>query len=119
MTFPLSITVGWHQYSGGTTDAYGEITPVYTPPLNQAGTPVTVYAIAPATTGRHFADGHDRVFTHKTMYAPPGLSIGTNDYIDLPEGQYMVEGVPEDWSFGPFSWAPGVEYMLRWVTTGQ
>jgi hypothetical protein len=119
MTFPLSITVGWHQYSGGSIDAYGEVSPVYTPPLNQPGTSLLVYAVAPRTTGRHFAEGHDRVITDKTMYAPYACPVGTNDYIDLPEGQYMIEGVPEDWSLGPFQWAPGVEYQLRWVTTGQ
>lgn len=118
MTVPIfpTFTVGWHQYSDGPTDAYNEITPVYTPPLNKPGTPVSIYAVAPRSTAHMPISGHDRVVTDKTLYAPPGCPIGTYDYIDLPEGQYMVEGIQEDWGQGPFSWNPGVEYQIRRVT---
>lgn len=120
--FPLAVTVGWHQYTPpATKDAYGDIpsdaiATAYTPPLNVAGTPVSVYGVAPRTTSHVPVSGHDRIVTDKTMYAPEGCPIGTYDYVDLPEGQYLVEGIGEDWSFGPFNWAPGVEYHLRRIT---
>jgi hypothetical protein len=116
MTFPALITVGWHKYSDGGTDQYGEVTPVYTPPLNQAGTQISVIAFAPRSTAHVPVSGHDRIVTDKTMYANVGCPVGTYDYIDLPEGQYLVEGIGEDWSYGPFDWAPGVEYQLRMIT---
>jgi hypothetical protein len=118
MTFPALITVGWHQYSDGASDAYGEVTPVYTPPLNQPGTTVYVIGIAPRSTAHVPISGHDRIVTDKTMYANVGCPIGTYDYVDLPEGaQYLVEGIGEDWSQGPFSpMVAGVEYQLRRIT---
>ena len=121
MTFPTLVTVGWHQYQSGATgtDAYGETPPdpVYVPPLSSPGTSINVIGVAPRTTEHMPMSGHDRIITNKTMYAAVGCPVGTYDYIDLPEGQYMVEGIAEDWAtLNPFAPFGGVEYQLRRVT---
>lgn len=116
MTFPLLFTVGWHQYSNGPTDAYGEVTPVYTPPLNQAGTQIAVYGFNVHSTSHNPVSGHDRIIVDAELWVPPGCPIGTYDYVDLPDGQYLVEGQPEDWGHGPFGWSPGLQINLRKIS---
>jgi hypothetical protein len=123
MTFPAFIQVGWHQFTPPLVagqpqlDAYGDVivepATSYTPPLESVGTQVNVIAIAPRSTEHVPLEGHDRIVTRKTMYANLGCPIGTYDYVDLPEGQYLVEGIGEDWSQGPFSTVvSGIEYQL-------
>lgn len=118
MSFPTPFTVGVHTRGADGTDAHGNSVSVYTPPLPEAGTAVSVYGwFVPSTTEPPLA-GHDRVIVDVQLMVPPGFPAGPRDVVDLPEGpagQFEVVGYPEDYTHGPFGWAPGAVINLRKV----
>lgn len=114
--FPQRITVGVHTYSEGPKDRHQNVTPVYTPPLDQPGAPRRAYGIQPAGTTEPKIAGHDRVTVDLELLVPPGFPVGPRDVIDLPAGPagaYEVIGYPEDYTLGPWPYEPGYVVNLR------
>lgn len=116
--FPTPWSVGVHTFSDGGTDAHGNPIVTYTPPLSEPGTPVPVYGwFVPSSTEPVLA-GHDRVIVDVQLLVPPGFPAGPRDVVDVPggpAGQFTVVGYPEDYTHGPFGWAPGAVVNLRKV----
>ncbi len=123
MTFPTPYVVGLHAYSSGGKDARGNDIAIYTPPKTVPGTELTVYGLAPAGRERGGAEpklaGHDRVIVDLELLAPEGFPAKPRDLVDVgfgsAPGRYEVIGHLEDYTTGPFGWAPGVVCNLRKV----
>lgn len=120
MTFPVAQTVGVHTYTEGMIlDDYGDAEPVFTPAKDEMGTQVGVYGISFPTSTEPPLAGHDRLVIDAELWAPPTVSIGPYDLVDLDDGQYQVIGQPQDWGRGPWRWpggSPGVVVHLRKVS---
>lgn len=120
--FPLLFTIGVHAYSDGGRDAHHNPVPVYTPPLDQPGTPRRVCGWSAAGSSEPAPEGApNRVDTDVILYAPTGL-LGPHDVVDLPAGpagQFEVIGYPADYDHGFHGWAPGlVQVRLRRIEGG-
>ena len=106
-------TVGWHTVDLGAVDAEGNPVVAYVPPLEDPGTPTTVF-------GWGFAQAEEpeigRVIHDLDLFVPADVTGKPQDVVDLPEGQYEVVGHPLDWTTGPFDYAPGKVVQLKRVT---
>lgn len=116
MTFPLRYTVGIHTMSTTGLDAHRNPAKVYTPPLDQPGTPVKVYGWSTPFTTEPKLAGHDRVIVDVELLVPPGFPSAPGSVIDLPVGQFEVIGEIQDYTRGPFGWEPGGVVNLRRIT---
>lgn len=112
MTFPTPYTVGWHHADPDATDAHGNPTTAYTPPLDEDGTEVAVIGWAPVAMTE---SGTTRVEADLDLFVPPETQSGPNDVVDLPDGPYEVVGWVEDYTKGPFGFTPGMVVKLRRV----
>ena len=112
MTFPANISVGWHVYSAGAVDANNEPTVVYTPPLDETGATLKVIDVAPV---RGIEPDEARIVDRLKIHAPPDTGVAARDVIDLTEGQFEVDGAPEDHTRGFHGWNPGVVIWLKRV----
>lgn len=107
MSFPTPWTITHRRWEATGTDAQG----------NDTGTWTDISVLAygweiTASTEEH--DGHRaRVTTHARVYAPEA-AIGDRDVVLLPgdDREWLVDGEPQDWGHGPFSWRPGVVIEL-------
>ena len=123
MSYPTPYVVGLHAYSSGGKDARGNDIVVYTPPKTAPGTAHAVFGAAPATVpaGRNEPKlaGHDRVIVDLELLVPPGFPAAPRDLVDIgfgaTPGRYEVIGYQEDYTTGPFGWAPGKVCNLRKV----
>jgi hypothetical protein len=118
MAFPTPHTVGWHAWSEGPEDPHGNPTNVWTPPLDQPGTPTKVMGWQ---TSRTIEPNETRVQSDIDLLVPPGVTVGSpRDVVDIPldksKGQYEVVGDMEDWTTGPFGYKPGAVVKLKRVT---
>ncbi len=109
MTYPTPYTIGWHTHSNSGTDANGNPVSVWTPALNATGTQVRVMGWAPTRT---VEPDEARAQADLDLYVPPSVTGGPKDVVDLPEGAFEVVGF-EDWSKGPFGFAPGKVVKLK------
>ncbi|WP_159844910.1 hypothetical protein [Nocardia sp. CY41] len=111
MTFPTPYEVGLHVYSETARDGHGNPVAVYTPPLDEPGTPYAVIGWAITGTDEPALDGHDREITSVELLTPPGFPAVARDVIDLPAdpaGQFEIVGaVKTSGPANPFGWNPG------------
>lgn len=110
MTFPANFQLGWHQYSAGTATARNTPVAVYTPALDQPGTALMVIDIAPV---RSTEPNETRNVDRRKVHAPADCPVRARDVLDLPEGQFEVDGDIEDQTRGFHGWRPGVVIWLK------
>jgi hypothetical protein len=118
MTFPTPNTVALHVRSGVGEDDHGNEIDVYTPPLDEPGTPHQVIGWSTPSSTEPLLAGHDRVVVDVELLAPPGFPAKPHDVIDLPDspaGRFEVVGEVRDFTRGPFGFTPGGVLNLRRV----
>ena len=114
MTFPTPHTVGWHTAST-VQSGRGTVTTL-TPERDQPGTAVRVYGWAPT---REFETSETRVESDLDLFVPAAVTSSPGDVVDLPLdksfGTFEVVAHAQDWSHGPFGFAPGSVVKLKRV----
>lgn len=117
MRFPAAIRVGHHVAALSGRDSHGNDIVTYTPPRDALGTPVAVFAIAPAALTEPVTAGHAaRVIADYELYVPPGWVPRERDLVDLPDGtRCEVVGGLRDWSQGFHGWTAGGVVSVRRV----
>ena len=112
MTFPTPWTVQWWHADTGATDDAGDPTTEYTPPLDEDGVDVQVIGWAPTSMTE---PNEVRVESDLDLFVPPEVSSSPADVVKLPDdpNPYDVVGYPEDYTKGPFTFAPGKVVKLR------
>lgn len=116
--FPTAHTIGVHVHSSGGRDDRNNEIDVWTPALDQPGTPRAVIGWAVPAASEPALAGHDRVVVDVVLGVPPGFVLGAHDVVDLPygpAGQFEVVGKVRGTEGNPFGWAPGGEVGLRRV----
>ena len=104
MSFPAPWTVQHVVWSSGGRDAHGNDIDVYAAPVD-----VKVMGwSAPAPEER--VSG--RVVVDRQMFCPAGVTGKSRDRWILPDGLYEQQGPVQDYTHGPFGWAPGVVVNL-------
>lgn len=73
-----------------------------------------VYGWAPAGTDET-ATWRRTVTADLQLFAPPGFRCTSQDAVVVDGVTYTVEGVPEDYTHGPFGWEPGIRVNLTRV----
>jgi hypothetical protein len=105
--FPTPWTVQHAVWVDGGTDAHGNDIDAWAAPVD-----VKVMGWS-APTSDERASG--RVVIDLAMYCPPGVTGASRDRWILPDGLYEQQGPGEDYTHGPFGWAPGVVINLQRV----
>lgn len=95
---------------GPEKDSRGSLIKTWDQPVPQA-----VIAIGPKERFTEpFAPGYDRVIVRRQVFVPPEFKAGPEDkviipaHLNEPELEYMVLGYPEDYSYGPWGFEPGL-----------
>jgi len=121
VTYPTPYTVGLHRYAGGDTNAHGQVVKTYEPPLDEPGLQVRVTQWVPT----QFGVPEPEVGTTMQwleLFVPDVLvdvdgnavdDIGGFDLVDLPDGQYEVDGPPWDYTRGFHGWKAGKVVRLK------
>lgn len=101
--FPLAQSLIHRVATPGGTDDYGD--PI---PPTWADVTVQVYGWAPAAMTEPPEDGRSEVAWTTDIYAPPSWKPAPSDRVLLDGSEFEVVGHPEDWTYGPFGFRPGV-----------
>lgn len=113
MTFPTPFTVGWHTFSEGAVNDRNTPVAVYTPDLESDGAVRAVMGWAPTQQSE---PNEVRVVSGLDLLVPAGWVSGPRDVADVPgEGRFEQVGHPQDFSRGPFGFAPGKVVKLERV----
>ena len=107
MNFPTPWTVQHVVWSAGGTDAHGNPVDVYAPPVD-----VKVMGWSELQPDERVSG---RVVIDLRLFGPPGMSGASRDRWILPEGVYEQQGPVQDYTRGPFGFAPGVVVNLQRV----
>lgn len=119
--YPLRYTVGLHRYVEGDVNAHGKVVKEYQPPKDQAGLQVRVVQWVPTQFGVPEPEV-DTTMHWLELFVPEVLTdvdgntvddIGAFDLVDLPEGQYEVDGPVWDYSKGFHGWSAGKVVRLK------
>lgn len=106
--------VGVHTYSAGNRDGYNIPAPSWDPPLNEPGEERDVIGWAPhSSTEVSGVEPNRIVETDVDLLVPPDFQIASEDVVDLPEGQFQVNGDPRDFGYGPYGYNPGMVIGLK------
>ncbi|MBF6291806.1 hypothetical protein IU454_08005 [Nocardia farcinica] len=115
--FPLAHTVGWHSWQGEGEDDHGNVVDIYSPPLDQPGTPRQVIGWQVLSAAEVVLAGHDRAAVVVDLGVPAGFTLDRRDVVDLPygpAGQYQVDGPVRSAEGNPFGWTwPGLVTLRR------
>lgn len=94
-------------YVGTTENEYGNEVPTWGAPVAHR-----VYGWAPA--GSVEVNGYRQTVTADlSLYAPHDFPVAAKDHVRVAGQTYDVEGLPDDFSHGPFGFAPGVVVNLK------
>lgn len=114
--FPTPHEVKLHVWSEGGPDSHGNPVAIYTPPLDETGSPHPVIGWDVPTSTEPVLAGHDRVVVDVQLLTPPDFPARPRDVIDLPTGgRYEVIGEAGGTEGNPFGWIPGGTLNLRRV----
>lgn len=75
-----------------------------------------VYGWAPAGSTETRVTWQQQVQADLEVYAPPTFTVTPADTVTVAGLEYEVAGEVEDYSHGPFGFAPGVRVNLRRVS---
>lgn len=107
--FPLAWSVTVRTLAEGPDDDYGN--PTQTPKDRTE----RVYGWAPA--GSSEVNLNAEQVTHDLdLYVPPTFAATPSDTVKVLDDWYEVQGRVQDFSHGPFGWAPGGLVRLERVT---
>ena len=110
--FPTPWVVGLHRYTAGAVNAHNEPTRTWVPAKHVPGIQIKVIGWGPRSVEP--VEGHS--VDKLELYIPPVLfdlagdrvaDPGPLDLIDLPTGQYEVQGLPRDYTHGFHGWPAG------------
>ena len=108
---PARLTVELARFEPSGQDPYGNPIPQWAPPVT-----VLVYGWAPASADTEpFEAGRAEVDRHMDLLVPPGVACGPRDRWTVAGQVWEQVGHPEDFTNGPFGFAPGVRVDLRRV----
>lgn len=110
-TYPTPWSVQVRTHSAVARDTHGKPTDVWSGP----GDPQPVYGWGPAGTSEPSEPNRSAVTHDLDLYVPPGFVCAPRDRIDVAALTYEVEGELEDFTHGPFGFAPGGRVRLRKV----
>lgn len=115
--FPTPFTVGVKTFEAGAVDDMGVPSESWSAPVETA-----VYGWSPPGTrgqsaSEPFLVGREAVTWDLDLLVPPGFSCGPKDRVVVPgySTEFEVEGLVEDYNFGPFGFKPGGRVRLRIV----
>ena len=109
--YPASFSVGVRTYSDGAADDFGDPVDAWSDPVA-----TQVYGWAPAGTSEPFNAGREAVTWDLDLLAPPEFACDRKDLVVVPgEGEFKVEGRPQDFTHGPFGFTPGKVVRLKRV----
>jgi hypothetical protein len=103
-------TIGIKRYLEGAEDAHGN-------PIEGWGPeePVKVFAIVPTSSVEPTAVGREAVITGLSILAPSSVQVSHKDRILIGSEEFTIEGEVADWTRGPFSFKPGIQFALKRV----
>ena len=113
MTFPLAQTVQHLAYAGQVRDSRGNLVDAWADPVDVAAFWHTGPTYEPQIAG------HERVRVDAKVYVAASTQVTPQDKFVLlgVNGEFEVEGEPEDYNHGPFAYVPGLIVVnLRKVT---
>ena len=110
MNLKAKYQLGIKRYQEGAEDAHGN-------PVEGWGSVeyVDVYSIAPTSSTEPSSTGREAVITGLSVLAPVGTDIDAKDRAVWRDEEYTIEGDLADWTIGPFSFKPGVQFNLKKV----
>lgn len=106
--FPTPYTVGLERFTPGTPDAHNN-------PVDGWGSQadVEVYGWAPPVGDSQPELGRPLVVRDLDLYTPPGVVCGPKDRWTIDGETFLQVGHPEDFTNGPWGWAPGYRVNLK------
>lgn len=107
--YPLAWTLTHRATTYDGTDEYGNPIPVTT------DTQVAVYGWAPVSMSEPPEAGRSEVAWEVEIYAPATWEPRPADRVLLDAVEFEVVGHPENWTRGPFGFAPGVVVHVKRV----
>jgi len=112
VTYPTPFTIGVSVYETGADDAHGN-------PVESWATAadVPVYAVAPGTPGEDYEVGRNPSTIPLMVYGPTASlgSVAARSRVVWQGDTFEVNGAPEVYDYGPFSFAPGTCLRLMRV----
>jgi hypothetical protein len=111
--FPVTATVGVKRFIEGATDPRGNPVKAWADPVDWP-----VSAVAPGVLDEPGKEDRDLSLEHYTLLAPHGHVNEPREFdrvvlADRPGRDFDVDGVPKDWTHGPFGWAAGVQVTIK------
>lgn len=111
--FPTPWVVQILPFVAGPPDPHGNPAEGWADPIT-----VQVYGWGPSTAGTEPGEsGRNAVVTEIEVYAPGSVQVSARDRMRLQgdPSTYEVVGLAEDFTHGPFGWAPGIRINLKRV----
>jgi len=110
--YPTPFTVGVSAYTEGADDAHGNPVVTYATAVD-----VAVYAVAPGTPGEDYEVGRNPATIPLMVYGPTASlgSVAARSRVIWQGDTFEVDGAPEVYDYGPFSFAPGTRLRLMRV----
>lgn len=109
--YPTPWAVQVRTHTAGANDSHGKPTDTWSEP----GPAQPVYGWASAGTSEPAEPNRSAVTHDLDLLVPPGFTCAPRDRIDVAGSTYEVEGELEDFTHGPFGFAPGGRVRLRKV----
>lgn len=103
--------IGHAVYQPGAEDAHGNVEDGHADPVD-----VLVFGYGPRYDSTE--PGGTQVIIGLQVLAPKSLIVGSRDEFVVDGRRYEVDGELGDWTNGPFSYEPGIEFNLKRVEGG-
>lgn len=109
MSFPAPFTIGHRVYSATGDDGFGNPVESWAVAVSRA-----VYAVAPGTPGEDYEVGRVSSRIPMVVLGPASslAGIGARDIVVWAGKDYEVDGVVEDFDYGPFGFEPGCRIRM-------
>lgn len=108
MSFPARYTVQTAAYVPGQKDAHNNDVDAWASPVDQ---PAIGWASPNSAQPKYM--GATRTIIDVELYVPVDFVCGPRDRVTLTDGKvYEAVGYPEDYTHGPFDFAPGLVVNL-------
>ena len=103
MSFPLPFTLGLRRYAGVDVDEHNNEVEVWAPPVKQAAAFYLADSTEPASPGNA-----QRLVADAIAFVDISVAVKPHDHVVIPElgGEFDVEGLPQNWNYGPWGYQP-------------